>query len=69
MIKLTDLISDKNLLPNPAPLEAPFISPAISQTYIYPGTTFNGLQTYYKIHMFSSQTPTFAVFGFIVQKG
>ena len=34
IIASTSLICDKNLLPNPSPLDAPFTSPAISTNEI-----------------------------------
>ena len=34
MIASTSLICDKNLLPNPSPLDAPFTNPAISTNEI-----------------------------------
>lgn len=56
-------------LPNPAPVDAPFTKPAISNTPKAAGTTLLGLK---KAHMSSnllSGTATLASFGSMVQKG
>ena len=62
-------ILDKNLLPKPSPLLAPFTSPAISTISTTAGTTFCGCTNSTSLFNRSSGTVITPTLGSIVQKG
>ena len=59
----------KNLLPRPAPSEAPWTNPAISTNSIAAGMTFSELDMLLRTSNLESGTVTTPTFGSIVQKG
>ncbi len=69
MIASTSRILERNWLPRPSPLEAPFTSPAISTNSIVAGTIFAELCIRASTPSLSSGTGTIPIFGSIVQKG
>ena len=69
IIASTSLICDKNLFPNPSPLEAPLTRPAISTKSIYVGIVFSLLLILERIFNLWSGTATLPIFGSIVAKG
>ena len=69
MIASTFLILDKNLLPRPSPLLAPFTNPAMSTNSIAVLITFLELIILSILPNRSSGTSTIPIFGSIVQKG
>ena len=68
-IASTSLICDKNLFPNPSPLDAPFTSPAISVNSNDVGTKLFGSYSLFKKSNLSSGTVTIPTLGSIVAKG
>ena len=60
---------DKNLLPSPSPLLAPFTRPAISTKSRVEYWIFSGFTIFASAFSLLSGTGTIALFGSIVQKG
>jgi len=60
---------DKNLLPKPSPLLAPFTRPAISTILTFVGINFSGLISSSNLSSRKSGTLTILTFGSIVQNG
>ena len=60
---------DKNLFPNPSPLEAPLTKPAISTKEIVVWIFFFELEISTNLSSLSSGTGTKPIFGSIVQNG
>ena len=69
MIASTSLICERNLLPNPSPLDAPFTKHAISTNSIVVFIIFLDFETFDKLFNLSSGTGTTPTLGSIVQKG
>ena len=68
-IASTSRILDKNWLPSPSPLEAPFTSPAISTNSIEAGVILSESYKSAKSCKRRSGTATTPIFGSMVQKG
>ena len=69
IIASTSLIWDKNLFPNPSPLEAPLTNPAISTNEIVVFIIFFDLEISANFFNLWSGTGTTPTFGSIVQNG
>ena len=68
-IASTSRMCERNLLPSPSPLLAPFTSPAMSTNSIVAGVTFLLLYSAASLSSRSSGTATTPTFGSIVQNG
>ena len=60
---------NKNLLPNPSPLDAPSTNPAISTNSTIAGCIFSGFTILANSSILLSGTSTIPIFGSMVQKG
>ena len=65
----TSLICDRNLLPKPSPLDAPFTRPAISTKVMLAKIFFFDFESADSFSNLSSGTSTIPILGSIVQNG